>query len=73
MVFWVWIVLQVKVDIHLVSRGGYWQWAIGGLGSGSGVQFCGNWLKDILFGLFHCFCFTALLSYKGKDFFFLLP
>ena len=49
-------------------------WSVeGATGSGSGVQLCGNWLKDILFGHFHCFCFTALLSQQGNDFFLVLP
>ena len=32
-----------------------------------------KWIQKKLLGLFHCFFSTALLSYKGKDFFFLLP
>ena len=48
-------------------------WAFGGLGSGSGVQFQGNWLKGKFFWLLPCFYTTALLSHQGTDLFFFCP
>ena len=53
------------------SEGRIYTWsvegAIGGLGSGSGVQFQGNWLKGKLLWLFPCFYTTALLLSKAKN------
>ena len=40
--------------MNWVKRGCCWQWAVGGLGSGTRKQFCGKWFKDKLLGLFHC-------------------
>ena len=45
--------------MHWFRRWCCWQWAFGGLGSGTRIQFYGNWLKDKLFFalpplLFHC-------------------
>ena len=37
---------------------------VGGLGSGTRIQFCGKWFKNRLLGLFHYFLSTALLSQK---------
>ena len=54
-------------------EGGYWQWAFGGLGSGTRIQFHGNWLKGKLLWFFPCFYSTALLSQQGNDFFFFFP
>ena len=48
--------------MHWVRRGCCWQWAFGGLGSGTMIQFYENWLKDKLFWLFPCFFSIALLS-----------
>ena len=49
-----------------------WQWTVGGLGSGTRIQFCGKWFKDKLFGIFHYFLSTALLSQQWEDCFILL-
>ena len=46
---------------------------IGGLGSGTRIQFHGNWLEGKLLWLFPCFYSTALLSQQGNDFFLVLP
>ena len=32
-----WVCSRCRQNVHLVSGGGYWQWAIGGLGIGSGL------------------------------------
>ena len=37
--------LGCRQDIHLVSGGGYWQWAFSGLGSGSGCFGLGLWCR----------------------------
>ena len=67
------VVMQVKGEYTLGQWRGYWQWAFGGLGSGSGVQFQGNWLKGKLLWLVPCFYTTALLSYQGTNLFFFCP
>ena len=71
--FWVGIVMQVRAGYRFGQWRGYWQWAFGGLGSGSGVKFVGKWFQNKLLGLFHYFFSTTLLGYKGKDFFLVLP
>ena len=62
-----------RQDVHLFRRGCYWQWTFGGLGSGTRIQFSGNWLKDKLFGSSPCVFSTALLSQQGKNLFFSPP
>ena len=49
--------------------------AVGYFGVGQRHQDTDLWglLNDRLLDPFHCFMSTALLSHKGKDFFFLLP
>ena len=60
-------------DRVLLAVGCRWPGGGGGGGGGGGVQLCGKWFENMRIGLFPCFFSTALLSYKGKNFFFLLP
>ena len=67
------VVMEVKGEYTLGQWRGHWQWAFGGLGNGSGVQFQGNWLKGKFLWLFPCFYTTAFLSHQGTDLFFFCP
>ena len=59
--------------MHLVKRGCCWQWAIGGLGSGTRIQSFWKWFKDKFLGLFHYFLSTAFFDQQGENFFFSPP
>ena len=50
---------RFRQDVHLVRKGCCWQWAVGGLGSGTRIQICRKWFKNRLLGAllllpFHC-------------------
>ena len=59
------------LDLPLGAGAAGFEFAAGNMYTGSGV--CGNWLKDMLLGIFHYFFPTTLLTYQGTNLFLFFP
>ena len=65
--------MQVRAGYRLGQWRGLLAVAFGGVGSGSGGSIHWEMVSKQALGLFHYFFSTTLHSYKGKDFFLVLP